>query len=403
MVAPVSSANFVQNHSSPTRKCTHSSFCGWLGAHGVRSDFLLLEPVADQWIEMANGERIAVEGRGPVSLLLGGKIVQEADWLFVPSLAMRLKSVRLHRRLHPDACFLATHEECLLVYPTFALEVDDSEDCLLPCQSAPPGGVPHFLDPLLGSSSALSEVDFTVGHAFAAHRCRRPGRRFTPFPHSAGSLQAQQLDGCSQPASTRDVPSQFVPNSASPALVRFSNEELHKFFGNRRMLDWKSLEEVCQGGKVTDLGETPLSIGNFVNRKRGRRGKRAALPRPGHTLCLDVGVGDGISPGGHRYCLVVVDAGSRMCWCYGLRDLSGSTIADALLQLLVDVGQDLGNSPVRRILCDFDTKLIRGQARHLLLRKEIRILCQPGDLCVVAAVQAVVGAAVCLSCGLSHG
>ena len=106
---------------------------------GVRSDFLSLEPVADQWIEMANGERIAVEGRGPVSLLLGGKIVQEADWLFVPSLAMRLKSVRLHRRLHPDACFLATHEECLLVYPTFALEVDDSEDCLLPCQSAPPG------------------------------------------------------------------------------------------------------------------------------------------------------------------------------------------------------------------------------------------------------------------------
>ena len=129
------------------------------------------------------------------------------------------------------------------------------------------------------------------------------------------------------------------------------------------------------GGKVTDLGETPLSIGNFVNRKRGRRGKRAALPRPGHTLCLDVGFGDGISPGGHRYCLVVVDAGSRMCWCYGLRDLSGSTIADALLQLLVDVGKDLGNSPVRRILCDFDTKLIRGQARrHLLLRKEIRIL-----------------------------
>ena len=55
---------------------------------GVRSDFLSLEPVVDQWIEMANGERIAVEGRGPVSLLLGGKIVQEADWLFVPSLAM---------------------------------------------------------------------------------------------------------------------------------------------------------------------------------------------------------------------------------------------------------------------------------------------------------------------------
>ena len=48
------------------------------------------------------------------------------------------------------------------------------------------------------------------------------------------------------------------------------------------------------------------------------------------TLASLVGKGgksaDGTSPGGHHYCLVVVDAGSRMCWCCGLRDLSGTTI-----------------------------------------------------------------------------
>ena len=63
-----------------------------------------------------------------------------------------------------------------------------------------------------------------------------------------------------------------------------------------------------------------------------------------------------------------------MCWCYGLRDLSGSTVADAMLQLFVDLGSNLGNSRVRRVLTDFDPKLIRGSARRLLLRKQIRIL-----------------------------
>jgi hypothetical protein len=75
---------------------------------------------------------------------------------------------------------------------------------------------------------------------------------------------------------------------------------------------------------------------------------------------MDIGFGDGISPGGHRYCLVVADAGSKMCWTYGLRDLSGSTIADALLQLFIDLENDLGHSLVRRILCDFDPRSSRA-------------------------------------------
>ena len=38
------------------------------------------------------------------------------------------------------------------------------------------------------------------------------------------------------------------------------------------------------------------------------------------------------------------------------------------------MGTDFNNSPVRCFLCDFDTKLIRGQARHLLNCKELHIL-----------------------------
>jgi len=191
----------------------------------------------------------------------------------------------------------------------------------------------------------------------------RAARRFTPFPTDAPTGP-----------SSREVPSNYVPNSADPLEIRYTSEELHKFFGNRRILDWNTLMHVSVGGKLTNLGEAPPSIGSFVNLRRGRRGKKARIPPVGHTLCMDIGFGDGISPGGHRYCLVVVDSGSRQCWCYGLRDLAGGTIADALLQLFVDMGFPSQDSPIRRILCDFDPKLMRGKARNLLHRKGIRIL-----------------------------
>ena len=96
------------------------------------------------------------------------------------------------------------------------------------------------------------------------------------------------------PAPVMSAP-QYVPNSAAPAGQCYSSEELHKLFGN-----WASLADVCQGGKVVDLGEAPMPIGDFINIKRGRKGKKKAkvLP-PGHTLCMDIEFGDGIAPGGH--------------------------------------------------------------------------------------------------------
>ena len=144
-----------------------------------------------------------------------------------------------------------------------------------------------------------------------------------------------------------------------------------KLFGNCRILDWKSVTETCTGGKVTDFGETPVSIGNFVNIKRGRRRRKAKTPPPGHTICVDIGFGDDISPGGHKYCLVIVNAGSRTLWTYGLRDIGGQALADAFLQLFVKMGNP---STLCRMLCDFDPKLIKGQARALLLRRNIKIL-----------------------------
>ena len=55
--------------------------------------------------------------------------------------------------------------------------------------------------------------------------------------------------------------------SLAPATQRYSSDELHKLFGNCPILDWDSFADVCQGGKVVDIGEAPMSIGDFVNIK----------------------------------------------------------------------------------------------------------------------------------------
>ena len=321
------------------------------------------------FIAVANGQHVPVAGRGTVRLLLGSKVVEERDWLHVPALPMRLKSVRLHRRMHPDNSFIATHDECTLAYPSFVIPIDDDEDCVLSCSSAL-DAIPDFVDSPL--TTGLDPVSY--GHAFQGkgRRKKASSRQFVPFPQSQAALNALSPEARSlhDRPSSRDVPSEYVPDSAAPAVVRYTNEELHKLFGNRR-LDWDLLAKVNQGGTVTDFGETPLSIGNFVNIRKGKRGKKSKIPLPGDTICCDIGYGDGISPGGHRYCLVVVDSGSRNSWCYGLRDLTGHTLCIAFQQLFVDMGNP---QHTRRLLCDFDTKLIKGQVKSLMLRRNIRVL-----------------------------
>ena len=60
---------------------------------------------------------------------------------------------------------------------------------------------------------------------------------------------------------------------------------------------------------------------------------------------------------------------------YGLRTITGRSVAAALEQLFVDMGPL--SSAVKCVQTDFDTKLIKGAARNLLRRREIRICAAP--------------------------
>jgi hypothetical protein len=115
------------------------------------------------------------------------------------------------------------------------------------------------------------------------------------------------------------------------------------------------------------------TIGDMVNLKRGPRGK--LLERPNHklhTIGMDIGYGDGKSPGGFTHCLMLVDLATRHAWTYGLANTSGTSIVDALWGFFIDAG----GFP-KRVRCDFDKRLIQGDVGRLLKANGVIIGASP--------------------------
>jgi hypothetical protein len=61
-------------------------------------------------------------------------------------------------------------------------------------------------------------------------------------------------------------------------------------------------------------------IGNYSNRPA------KALT----TIGMDIGYGKGISPGGHKYALTLVDLATKHTWVYGLRTKSAKCVINTL-------------------------------------------------------------------------
>ena len=165
-----------------------------------------------------------------------------------------------------------------------------------------------------------------------------------------------------------------LPLSSAPASIRYSPQELHVLLGNRTLPDYSVLEAVSTSIKVVDVSEPIFSVGDVVNIQRGRKGK-SLLTRPKTALDvigMDIGYGVGTSPDGFNYTLILVDCTTHMTWVYGLRDMNGSMIADAIWSFFIDAGGIL-----RHIQCDFDPRFLGGKVRHLLTSHGIRVTASP--------------------------
>jgi transposase InsO family protein len=164
-----------------------------------------------------------------------------------------------------------------------------------------------------------------------------------------------------------------VPNSSAKTTKRMSSYDLKRMFGCRTLKDWRMLEQTGDGLQVYHEGTPPLSIGDMATITRNRHGKLLTRPAQAlHTVGMDIGYGEGTSPGGYKYALTLVDLATRHTWVYGLRTKSAESIIDVLWSFLVDAG-----SIPHRIRCDFDSSFVKGQVYSFLRRKGIRTGASP--------------------------
>ena len=106
------------------------------------------ESLVEQYVEMGDGSRVPIAGRGTVSFLMGGHSVCLSDCLHVTDLDVHLLSIRVHRRRGSGCTFLADDAGMFLTFPTFVIKVDDHVDTLIPAGSRSAGhlGPPEFCD-----------------------------------------------------------------------------------------------------------------------------------------------------------------------------------------------------------------------------------------------------------------
>jgi hypothetical protein len=153
-----------------------------------------------------------------------------------------------------------------------------------------------------------------------------------------------------------------VPNSATKVNERMSSYDLKRMFGCRSLPDWRILEKTRTGLHVVHEGTPPLTIGDMATIQRNKHGKLLERPNTAlHTVGMDIGYGDGTSPGGYKYTLTLVDFATRHTWVYGLRTKTAECIIDALWCFYIDAGGFL-----TRIRCDFDSSFIKGKLYSFL-------------------------------------
>ena len=319
-----------------------------------------------EYVVVANDTRVPIHGIGTVRFQLNGHEVLLRRVYHVPGLNGSLLSIRTHRRRGPGCTFLADSQGCHLTFPGFVVEIDDSVDVLIACGPSE-GGTLSYEQPPPHSTQALHARNKAIKAHASCRRSRIPIDAVhlqRPDPVSAKNDLEELIHAV--------LPTHYVPESSSTAVLKQSSAELHRLFGCRK-LDYSTLPFLGDGLHVTTDREPPMTIGDTVNINRGARG--GPVPRPPrarHTIGADIGFGEGSGPGGYKYCLFLVDLATRYTWVYGLSDLSGDSIADALWRFFVDAG----GFPTR-FRCDFDRRFLQGKVGRLLRSHGVKIGASP--------------------------
>lgn len=106
----------------------------------------------------------------------------------------------------------------------------------------------------------------------------------------------------------RKPPPQYhLGTSCGDVIERLTNHTLQSYFGGRQLQDYRLLSKLGTGISVINNKNEIPTVGSMVNHRRGKRrrtGSKAIAPL--QLIGMDIGYGDGNSPGGYKYALVFI-------------------------------------------------------------------------------------------------
>ena len=157
-------------------------------------------------------------------------------------------------------------------------------------------------------------------------------------------------------------PRYHLESSCGDVKDRLTSYQIQSYFGGRHLPDYSLLSKLGTGLTVIDDDCDIPTIGELVNRKRGKRqrkGSKATVPL--EVVGMDIEYGEGTAYGGSKYVLVLVDQCTSNSFVYGMQGSSGADVGETLWKFFIDAGGFL-----KTIQCDFDPRLIGGKAAALL-------------------------------------
>ncbi len=166
------------------------------------------------------------------------------------------------------------------------------------------------------------------------------------------------------------------PSSSLPNLMSMSEDFVKACVGFRRVDTLRRKFSTLYQPSVK-IDNTPadavLDEGHFATLKKKPR-NTDPVPRPLHfadVMHMDIIFGPEISCGNIHYGLLFTDRFSRMTYLYPLRNLTSD-----IPKQLESFFAHLGMTP-KRLISDFDLKLIGGQAREYLNRLKVHVNAAP--------------------------
>ena len=154
---------------------------------------------------------------------------------------------------------------------------------------------------------------------------------------------------------------------------KFSPEELHKFFRCPCPQNYYDVITSSKHGDFTIRGSPPPTIGDLSTILNSPKG--IPITRPTKLLQhihMDIGYGDCVALGRHRYILALVNRATCYVWTYGIRALSGTDIIYFLQVFRLSAGR-----LPSKFYTDFEKQMVWGAVHKWLITNGSKTVAPP--------------------------